>query len=281
MRPTNGEAGRVRKEQAVPRLSVCLVFSALALTGCTSYFTETNPPEPWSKARYEQLKVDDKQRLLGEDHSKTTTGDVITFVPRKLWAGIEWTWNYSTGHTPYKYAKNLFDHNPDIRREAIYTLSDFGFGRKEPYTKYYAHMAESDVDATVRTAAVRALNHARDASFTTVYINALSDGSEWVRLEAAKALANIPDPKAVPQLMKLLADEKQSRDIRIACADALREYKQSDVAQALIRVLADRDFGVAWQARLSLNLMTAQDFGYDQSKWLNYLTGTPTPFAKD
>ena len=80
-------------------------------------------------------------------------------------------------------------------------------------------------------------------------------------------------------LMKLLADDKQPRDVRIACADALREYKQSDVAQSLIRVLSDRDFGVAWQARRSLNLMTANDFRYDQTAWLKYLTGTEKPFA--
>jgi HEAT repeats len=263
----------------VRRVSILLILTGLALPGCTSYFTETNPEEPWNKDRFQEVKHEDARRLAGEDRSKSTATDYLTWIPRTLWSGVEWSWNYSTGHTPYKYAKNLQDTNPDIRRDAIYTLSDNGFGRKHPYTTRYGDMAKTDADATVRVAGVRALNRSRDARFTSLYIALLADDSQWVRLEAAKALANIPDPKAVPQLMALLADEKQIRDIRIACADALREYRQSDVAQALIRVLADRDFGVAWQSRQSLNLMTGQDFGYDASKWLNYLTQTAQPFA--
>lgn len=261
-------------------LSATLIVSSLLFAGgCTSYFTETNPPKPWNEDRFKQVQFENQQRLAGEDHSKSTTGDYFTYVPRKFWEAVEWTWNYSTGNTPFKYAKNLFDKNPDARREAIYVLSDHGFGRKEPYIKYYGHMAESDADATVRVAAIRALNVSRAKPFTPVYINALTDNSQWVRLEAAKALANIPDAQSVPGLMRLLADEKQLRDIRIAAADGLREYPQSDVAQALIRVLSDRDFGVAWQSRQSLNLMTGQDFAYDQTKWLNYLTTTAKPFV--
>lgn len=256
-----------------------LLISALLLTGCSA-FTETNPPREWSSDRPQELQKQDKQRLLGEDHDGTSTGDVLTYIPRKMWAGVEWTWNYSTGNTPIRFAKDLFSHDPDQRREAIYVLSDHYFGRKDPYTKYYAHMAESDVDPTVRAAGLRALNRSRDASATAVYVNALSDNSDWVRLEAVKALANIPDLKGVPLLMKLLSDDKQTRDIRVACADALREYPQTDVAQALIRVLSDRDFGVAWQSRNSLNLLTGQDFGYDSSKWLTYMTLPTSPFMK-
>ena len=257
-----------------------LFAGTLLLTGgCTSYFTETNPPEPWSKGRFNEVRYDDQQRLAGEDRSNSGAGDFVTYVPRKLWSGVEWTWDWTTGNTPLRYAARLFDKNPDKRREAIYMLSDNGFGRREPYTKYYAHMAESDMDPTVRAAALRALNRCRDGKFTAIYVSALNDPSPWVRLEAAKALANIPDPKSVPGLIKLLADTQQTRDIRVAAADGLRAYQTSDVAQALIRVLTDRDFGVAWQARQSLNLMTAQDYAYDQTKWLNFLTQNVKPFV--
>jgi len=256
-----------------------LVLGGMLLTGCTSYLTETNPEEPWSRTRFNELRHEDRQRLAGEDRSKSTASEYLTYIPRKIWQGMEWTWNYSTDHRPSKYAKQLFDQNPDIRRDAIYALSDYRFGRQEPYTKYYAHMAGDDADPTVRAAALRALNRSRAAQFIDTYVAGLSDSSPWVRLEAAKALANIPSDKAVPGLTKLLADENQTRDIRVACADALRAYHQSDVAQALIRVVGDRDFGVAWQARRSLNLMTGKDYRYDATAWLEYLTRTEKPFA--
>lgn len=262
------------------RLATYLLLTFLLCAGgCTSYFTETNPPPAWNESRYEKLYHENQQRLLGEDKSKSTAGDVVLYVPRKLWSAVEWTWNVSTGHTASKYARELFHRNPDIRRNAVYTLSDQRWGRKPPYTEYYGHMAVDDADATVRMAALRALNRSRDQKQSTAYVSEMSDESWWVRVEAVKAIANIPDPKAVPGLMKLLGDDQQKRDVRIASADALRCYQQSDVAQSLIRVLSDPDYGVAWQARQSLNLMTAKDFAYDQRQWLNYLTTSSQPFS--
>ena len=43
--------------------------------------------------------------------------------------------------------------------------------------------------------AIRALNICRDATATSIFINGLKDDNELVRLESAKALANIPDPR--------------------------------------------------------------------------------------
>ena len=265
----------------MPRICTTTLWLLLLmlLSGCSSFLTETNPEEPWSRGRFRALRYDDTQRLAGEDRSKSTTGEYFTYVPRKFWGGVVHVWQWTFNDAPARYAKNLFDKNPDRRREAIYVLSDEGFGRKDPYIKYYAHMAESDEDVTVRAAALRALNRSRAQAYTGIYIASLNDPNPWASLEATKALANIPDPKAVPGLIKLLADDKQTRDVRIACADGLRCYKSSDVAQALIRQLVDHDFAVAWQSRQSLNLMTGQDFHYDPSAWLNYLTQTQTPFA--
>jgi len=260
-------------------LNYILIAVALSAAGCTTYLTETNPEKPWSDSRYRELRHDDEKRLLGEDRTKSSPREIITYAPRRLWSVVEWSWNSATGHTAARYAKDLFHRNPDIRRKAVYALSDQRYGRREPYTEYYAHMAGDDRDQTVRAAALRALNRSRDAGVTGTYITQLADVSPWVRLEAVKALANVPDAQAVPALLKLLADEQQTHDIRLASADALRAYPQSDVAQALIRVLNERDFGLSWQARRSLNLMTGRDFRYDQQAWLTYLTATEAPFA--
>jgi HEAT repeat protein len=259
-------------------LPVILLAMLLMGSGC-SFFTETNPEPQWSQGRWRSLKSDDTQRLAGEDKRASTVGDYVFAVPRGIWSGISWSWDAITGDRPIKYAKNLFDNNPDLRREAVYVLSDNRWGRNEPYTKYYAHMAAVDTEPTVRTAAIRALNRSRNTVSVPAYISALNDADANVRLEAAKALANIPDPRAATGLMKLLGDEHENRDVRLACADALREYRTSEVAQSLIRVLNGQDFGVAWQARQSLNLMTGQDYRYSQSAWLGYLTGPAKPFG--
>ena len=94
-----------------------------------------------------------------------------------------------------------------------------------------------------------------------------------MRLEAAKALANIPDPNASAPLLKLVDSAPEPRDVRIAAADALRHYRQLDVARTLVNTLNGRDFSVAWQARKSLTRMTGSDYAYDETAWLNYLTG--------
>ncbi len=258
--------------------AVILLAMLLAGSGC-SFFTETNPEPRWTQGRWRSLKSDDTRRLAGEDKSTSTVGDYVFALPRGIWSGITWSWDAITGDRPIKYAKDLFDTNPDLRRKAVYVLSDNRWGRNEPYTKYYTHMAEGDTEPTVRTAAIRALNRSRNSVAVTMYISALTDPDANVRLEAAKALANIPDARAAGPMMKLLGDEQQNRDVRIACADGLREYKTSEVAQSLIRVLNGQDFGVAWQARQTLNLMTSQDYRYSQSAWLEYLTGPAKPFG--
>jgi hypothetical protein len=249
------------------------------LGGCTHYFTETNPEPEWDKSRLKEVQHENAVRLLGEDKSPTTASDVVFYVPNQLWRGMSWTADWTFGNRPIKFAVDLYSKDADTRRLAVYELSDHPFGRRKPYTDGYAIMGRDDVDPTVRAAGIRALNRARAQQYTSTYIHGLNDDNEWVRTEAAKALANIPDSKAIPDLIRLMGDGKQTRDIRLASADALRSFPQSDVAQALIRTLNDRDFGLAWQARQSLNLMTGQDFRYDQAKWLNYLTTTPNPYV--
>jgi hypothetical protein len=110
-------------------------------------------------------------------------------------------------------------------------------------------------------------------------VAALSE-SEWlVRLEAAKALVNLPDPDAVRPLLDILGNENEQLDVRIAAADALQHYRSLEVGRMLVGALQERSFGIAWQARRSLIAMTRHDLGYDQGQWLNYLTGPERPFA--
>jgi len=200
--------------------------------------------------------------------------------------------DYASGHTPGKAAREMEDANPDRRRAGIADLViSWDFARKPPYTTRYKQIAQSDPDYTVRAMAVRALNISRDKTATKIFIAALEDESELVRLEGAKALANVPDPDAVPALLRRLQGRRdttvdgrplsadEGKDVRIAAADALRNYHTLDVARTLVSYLNERDFSVAWQSRQSLVALTGRDLSYSQAAWLQYLSGPEKPFS--
>lgn len=175
--------------------------------------------------------------------------------------------------------KTTDQYFPDERREGINELVDRGFGRAAPYTDQYASMAKNDPDFLVRATAVRALNRARDRRASEVFVNALNDDSDLVRLEGAKALVNMPDDKAVPGLIKLVTNPNENRDVRIAAAEALKHYRNADAARALIGQLAGREFALAWQAHNSLVRITGKDLRYDEAAWLTYMTNPDKPFG--
>jgi hypothetical protein len=170
---------------------------------------------------------------------------------------------------------------PDERRKGINKLVESDFGRRDPYTKRYAQIASTDPDFLVRATAIRALNRSRYRPATPVFIEALKDkdAHAMVRLEAAKALANIPDPNAATALVDTINNAAEDRDVRIAAADALKHYKQIDVARALASKLRGNDFGLAWQSRKSLENLTGRDLRYDQTAWFAYLSGPTKPFG--
>jgi HEAT repeat protein len=168
---------------------------------------------------------------------------------------------------------------PDERRQGIETLVDTGAGKREPYTGLYMRMARDDTDYLVRATAIRALNRARWSPATGLFVAALDDPSELVRLEACKALVHQPDSAAIPGLLRLVSSAESSIDVRIAAADALQHYRQIEVARTLVAQLNDRDFGVAWQAHQSLRTLTGRDLQYSEGAWLNYLTGPDRPLG--
>ncbi|GIW76667.1 MAG: hypothetical protein KatS3mg104_1730 [Phycisphaerae bacterium] len=185
----------------------------------------------------------------------------------------------ASGKTPVNAAVLMESNFADQRRAGINDLVDRSFGKQAPYTDRYQQIAEFDQDPTVRASAIRALNRSRDDRATGTFIQALSDENWIVRLEAAKALSNVPDPRAVGPLLKVLNNPSEQTDVKIAVAEAVRHYRSMEVARALVDQLNGPDFGLAWQARQSLRFMTGADQKYDQSAWLNYLTGPQNPLG--
>jgi hypothetical protein len=175
--------------------------------------------------------------------------------------------------------KTTDQYFPDERRDGINELVARPYGRTTPYTAQYANLATSDPDYLVRATAIRALNRARQSDATSLFINALNDESELVRLEATKALVNMPDEKSVPNLVKLVTNPNENRDVRIAAAEALKHYRNPDAARALIGQLSGREFGLAWQAHKSLVRITGEDLRYDEAAWLTYMAAPERPFG--
>jgi hypothetical protein len=183
-------------------------------------------------------------------------------------------------HRVSKQAALINDpYSADQRRKAIYELVQRDFAQQPPWTQRYQQIAQLDPDATVRAAAVRALNASRDKSAVPVFLAALTDKSDLVRLQAAKALSNIPDPTAAEPLARVLGNQAETRDVRIAASEALRHYRKMDVARVLAGTVNGRDFSIAWQSRWTLKILTGNDYGYDERAWLEYLAGPNKPLG--
>ena len=192
------------------------------------------------------------------------------------------TFEIFSGNTALKAARAMYnEQRPDERRKGINKLVEHAYGRRDPYTKRYIELAQSDPDFLVRATAIRALNISRHKPATPVFIEALKDANAHpiVRLEAAKALANIQDESAANPLIAAVENPSEDLDVRIAAAKALKHYRKLDVARALATTLRGKDFGLAWQSRKSLENLTGQDLRYDQSAWLAYLSGPTKPFG--
>jgi HEAT repeat protein len=176
-----------------------------------------------------------------------------------------------SGRTPpsLRFARSLNDPdaNPDDVHEALLGLVEYDYGRSSPYTDAYMQFGKSSPYALVRATAIRALNISRHDPATPLFIEALADANVTVRLEAVKALANLPDRAAVPRLIELATNAQENIDVRIAAVDALRHYEAVESRRVLVRLLESDDFAVVWQARRSLVTATGEDHGFDVNAW--------------
>ncbi len=171
------------------------------------------------------------------------------------------------GPPPKKLVAMAFDtEDPDKRREGIVRLSSKAWGLREPHLKGYATILRTDKDATVRSAAVRALGRAGDVKYIDGVLRALSDESDMVRCDAALALAGIRDPSAEgPLISRALTDP--FADVRRACARTLGHYRSRRVVQTLVKCLDDANLTVRFNAHASLVKLTGIDMGMDSRAW--------------
>ncbi|HEX8340729.1 MAG TPA: HEAT repeat domain-containing protein [Tepidisphaeraceae bacterium] len=255
-------------------MKTALLLATLFLTGgCAMmrYDSDDAPPPPVSTAGPTTVPAEDARPA-----SVTAGGlarEIFIDFPKRAY-------EYLAGTTPRDAALKMETaKTPDTRREGLTELAERPFGRGAPYTERYQQIGRFDDDANVRAAALRALNRSRDGVAKPLFVESLKDASPRVRLEAAKALANVPDSAAVPSLLAIANNPAEPADNRIAAVDALRHHRSLENARALINLLTERDFGIAWQARQSLRAMTGADRFYSQSAWLELLSGSENPLS--
>jgi hypothetical protein len=218
---------------------------------------------------------EDEQQDSLMSKAVSSTGSTIGAVFSPVTSLTERSIQYFSDDKPSTADRLLEDRNSaDNRREGMNKLADFGFLTNDLFEKRCRQIAQYDTDPTVRATAIRTANRCRDSKATPLFIKGLNDSNEWVRLESAKALANVPDINAAVPLIAVLSDGNETRDVRIAAADALKHYRTLPVARALCAALADRSFAIAWQAKKSLKYLTDREYGYDTGAWLAYFTGT-------
>jgi len=182
------------------------------------------------------------------------------------------------GPSPKVLVKQMFESDdPDLRRDAIERLSEKDWGRRGSYLKAYAILTE-DPAATVRSAAVRALGRSGNAEYAKEVIAALSDRKASVRTDAAVALDSIFAPDAIEPL-SARATSDVSPDVRVAAAQALRQYRRADVLETLLRCLDDPKLAVRSRAAESLTELTGENAGTDARAWRRILDGKTDPFT--
>ncbi len=189
-------------------------------------------------------------------------------------------------------------YDPDKRFRGTVLLSNAPWGGESVYLRLYRAQlgaipdTEPDADPSVRAAAAFALGLHGSPDDAPTIAKLLTDNDRLVRVTAVRALQRIHNPVVIPALIdrtkaggldaRADADEEHKPeldpDIRAEAADALGQYPDDRVYQALVSALSDDRFVVTAAARKSLKTLTGQDFADDRRAWLAW-GETPTPFA--
>ena len=99
-------------------------------------------------------------------------------------------------------------------------------------------------------------------------IKDLQNSSWQIRWDAAAALGETKDPRAVGPLSAALQDENSY--VRMTAARSLGMIDDPRVVAALIQALKDESHGVRKNAMLSLKERTGQDLGKEPEAWLKW-----------
>jgi diguanylate cyclase (GGDEF)-like protein len=149
-----------------------------------------------------------------------------------------------------KLAAALEDGSAHVRMRAAEALGEIGdSGALEPLLN-----VTSDPNQHVRSAAVSALGHLGVQAALRHLANSLNDCSLKVRLSAVRAVGLLGGRAAYGPLAMCL--ERKGKALRRVAAEAMGRVSDERCAEALVKILDDRDTGIVWRAAYSLYLLS-------------------------
>lgn len=171
-------------------------------------------------------------------------------------------------------------YDPDKRARGTLLLANAPFGGAEPYLALYRqHITDSN--ANVQAVACRGLAMHGQPTDVALILPLTKSPEKLVRLESTRALQRLYNTAAVPPLVDRLSFDKETEpDIRAEAASALGQYAEPKAMQALIAALADSSLLVNTNAYDSLKTLTGQDqLPPDRRTWTAWLKDSKSPFA--
>jgi HEAT repeat protein len=176
---------------------------------------------------------------------------------------------FGPSREPEKVAADAFNTNdPDKRRRSVAVIASGPAGDADPYVRMYRTLL-TDPDPTVQAACARALGMHGKVEDALRLANLLDHENTFVRWEAAKALQRLHNPETADDLIDAVQEDSDA-DVRMAAADALGQYPQPAVFDALIGALRDTNYGVVQQARDALRTLTGHNGPANATVWLDW-----------
>lgn len=180
---------------------------------------------------------------------------------------------------PGVVARDAFNiSDADKRRRAVNLLSNAPYGGEDAYLRTYRLLVD-DPDPTVRAACLRALGKHGDPSDTAAILPNLNAKAGFVRWEAASALQRLHHENAIDPLIVAMREDLEPK-VRAAAANALGQYPEERVFQALVGSLSDENFSVITETVNALETLTGKRFGEDGAEWIDWADDNENLFAE-
>lgn len=190
----------------------------------------------------------------------------------------------------------LQDENPDARRRYLRGLIDRKELKQDWAVKAFNVIARTDADPQVRCVAVQGLAQSQrpEAVDTAVAIldprtttRPVRSGQDEVRLDCMNLLleylqANrVPQARmdAVRQIVLKAAGDDQDHQVRMAAVRGLRYFPGAESLKVLVTTLRESDFGLQFEAEMSLRHMTGHVGTFDADPWDKWLAAAKDPYA--
>ena len=190
----------------------------------------------------------------------------------------------------------LQDASPDARREYLRGLINRKELRQDWAIKALDVIARTDADPQVRCVAIQGLGQSGrpEAVDTALAIlnpktttRPVRTGEDDVRLDCLNLMlaylqaGRFPAEKmdAARQVMLKAAADDQNPQARMAALRGLRYFPEPEVLKLLVNTLREANFGLRFEAEMSLRCLTGHVGDFEAGSWEKWLAASQDPFA--